>query len=130
MRADQWVLELLLGGLLGLLGQGIRVVTGLKKVNDQAAAEGKTFGALFEPSQLVISLLIGFIAGAVAVVSMNPADTGNTIGRQTIVTLLAAGYAGADFVEGFMKKYLPGGTSVDGAKEPALPAGPDQPAMG
>lgn len=129
MRADEWVLQLLLGGFLGLIGQGIRVVTGLKKVHDQAAAEGKAFGELFEPSQLLISLLIGFIAGAVAVVSMNPAGTGGAIGRQTIITLLGAGYAGADFVEGFMKKYLPGGSEA-GAKEPALPVGPDQPAMG
>ena len=57
---------ILFGGLLGVLGQMIRVVIGLKKLYEDAAAQHVTFGSLFRPSQLMISLLIGFTAGALA----------------------------------------------------------------
>jgi hypothetical protein len=37
--AADWINLILLGGLLGAVGQGIRVVVGLKKVNDQVFAQ-------------------------------------------------------------------------------------------
>jgi len=85
MRADEWVLQLLFGGFLVLLGQGIRVVTGLTKLNDQAATKNVRFSQLFAPRQLMISLLIRFIGGATALVSMNPSELGSAIGRGTHV---------------------------------------------
>jgi hypothetical protein len=61
------VLEALLaGGILGLAGQGIRSVAGIKKMNDEANSSGKNPIDLFEPSRFLVSLLIGFIAGVLA----------------------------------------------------------------
>lgn len=138
MNATEWIAQLALGGMLGMLGQGVRVIGGLKKVHDQASQQSKQFGDLFELSTLVISLLIGFIAGALAILALNTAQdavASATLDRKTITALLAAGYAGTDFIEAFMKKYLPdqsaagasganatssagGGTTVGGAAPP------------
>jgi hypothetical protein len=107
MSALDWIHLLLLGGLLGALGQGVRAVAGLKKVNDRAARDGKPFAQLFEASTLLLSLLIGFIAGALAILGMTSGLEGTTIGRDLAITLIGAGYAGTDFIEAFIKKYLP-----------------------
>lgn len=138
MSVDQWVLQLLLGGILGTIGQGIRIITGLKKVNDQAALEKEAFSDLFEPQRMMISVLIGFLAGSVAIIAASSeGDTTAKVDRQTILTLLAAGYAGTDFIEGFIHKYIPArearsiaaatksGTTVVSASNNL-----DQPAMG
>jgi hypothetical protein len=127
MSTEQWILQLLLGGILGMLGQGIRVITGLKKVHDQASAENKPFGQLFDVGTLMISLLIGFTAGALAIIATTPDGSALTkVDRQMIVTLLAAGYAGTDFIEAFVKKYLP----ADGGAKPAADRVDNTPAMG
>ncbi len=129
-------LNLLLGGILGTLGQGLRVVAGLKKMNDQAARDRKTFSDMFQTSAMLSSLMIGFIAGAVAiVVSIDVAAVGKEIDKTTIVTLITAGYAGTDFIEGFIRKHLPGGGGGGGdappeAPAPAAPAVTDEPAVG
>lgn len=118
MTATDWIAQLLLGGLLGTLGQGVRTISGLKKVHDQAAQQSKNFGELFELSSLLISLLIGFIAGALAILALGTAQgdfDSSGLDRKTIFALLAAGYAGTDFIEAFMKKYLPD----QGAAKPA-----------
>jgi hypothetical protein len=54
---------LLLAGLLGMVGQGVRAVVGLKKLNEDAAAQGVSSADLFIAARLIVSLLIGFIAG-------------------------------------------------------------------
>ena len=41
MSVTEWINLLLLGGMLGALGQGVRAVVGLKKLNDQAALDGR-----------------------------------------------------------------------------------------
>lgn len=107
MGTIDWVLTLILGGFLGMIGQGIRVVAGLKKVNDQASAEGKTFGSLFQSSTLGLSLLIGFIAGALAIISVTGSMEVTKPTKDLIVIIIGAGYAGTDFIEGFIKKSLP-----------------------
>jgi hypothetical protein len=48
-----------LGGLTGIVGQGIRIVVGLKKAADGAAARGQKFTETIEPARLVISSLAG-----------------------------------------------------------------------
>lgn len=124
MTIEHWIMQLLLGGLLRVLGQGIRVVPGLKKVNDQALAEGKPFGDVFNMGTLLISLLIGFTAGALAIIASPPdAGAGATMDRLMILTLLAAGYAGTDFIEAFVKKNL----SADGGPKSATTAGDAKP---
>jgi hypothetical protein len=125
MTIDQWILQLLLGGLLGVLGQGIRVVPGMKKMNDHALAEGKPFRDVFNVGTLLMSLLIGFTAGALAIIASQPdGSVGATMDRQMILTLLAAGYAGTDFIEAFVKKNLP----ADGGAKPTTTAGDAKPA--
>lgn len=138
MTTEQWILNLLLGGILGMLGQGLRVVAGLKKMNDQGAREGRTFSSMFQTSEMVSSLMIGFIAGAVAiVVSIDVASVSDKIDKTTIVTLITAGYAGTDFIEGFIKKHLPGGGGGGGrgdappeAPVAAAPVVTEEPAVG
>jgi hypothetical protein len=107
MGATEWVLTLILGGILGMIGQGIRVVAGLKKVNDQAVAQGKSFNMLFQGSTLGLSLLIGFIAGTLAIIGVTGGSTVGNPSKELIITIIGAGYAGTDFIEGFIKKNLP-----------------------
>jgi F0F1-type ATP synthase membrane subunit c/vacuolar-type H+-ATPase subunit K len=92
-----------LGGLLGAFGQGLRVVVGLKKVYDQAHSDKTDFTSLFDASKLFVSLFIGFLAGGLAILFMDkPA-----MGKELFTMLIGAGYAGADFIEGFVQKSLP-----------------------
>ena len=128
MGATDWVLTLILGGILGMLGQGIRVVIGLKKTNDLAAQEGKKFSDLFQGNTLGISLLIGFIAGALAMIGVTGSMEVKNPSKELIVTILGAGYAGTDFIEGFIKKSLPG--SRGGAQAIANNDETNQPAIG
>ena len=107
MTATDWITGLLLGGLLGMLGQGIRIIVGLKKLNDEASVQGTSFGSKFEGSRLGLSLLIGFIAGGLAVIGFAESPGITNPSKELIVTLLGAGYAGTDFIEGFIQKYLP-----------------------
>ena len=101
---SDWITLILLGGLLGAVGQGIRVVVGLKKLNDQALQEKKDFSALFSPSALFISLLVGFIAGVLGIFSLPNVNASELDMNQVLLPLLGIGYAGADFIEGFVKK--------------------------
>ncbi|MBI3716553.1 MAG: hypothetical protein HY255_11220 [Betaproteobacteria bacterium] len=102
-------MQLLLGGILGMVGQGLRVIVGLKKANDDAHQAGKDFAELFSGATLMTSLFIGFVAGVLAVISLPDMDPNCTIKdcKTLMVTLIGAGYAGTDFIEGFIKKYLP-----------------------
>lgn len=120
--AIAWIQLLALGGLAGAMGQAIRVIVGMKKLNDQASATNAALADMIVPSQLVVSLLIGFIGGALAATQLIT-DLGR-ITTDQIFTLAAAGYAGADFIEGFMTRLTPGGQT---AKPAALPAPPPPP---
>ncbi len=114
------------GGLFGALGQGLRVLVGLKKLNDAALREGKPFGQLFSASTLMVSLLIGAVAGVLGTLTVNV--NLQAITRENVVLLIGIGYAGADFIEGFVRKELPGR-----APAPAVPAAGDpdvQPPVG
>ena len=125
MTYEQWLVQLLLGGLLGVLGQGIRVVPGMKKLNDHALAEGKPFRDVFNLGTLLISFLIGFMAGALAIIASPPdASAGATMDQKTILALLFAGYGGTDFIEAFVRKNLPADTGAkpDTASGDATPA--------
>lgn len=125
MDAASWLVALLLGGLVGLLGQGARSIVGMKKLNDDAVAKGESLSANFDTSQFFISLMIGFIAGALAMAGLvggGDATVASDIGSQTMTTVFAAGYAGADFIEGFINRNVPRNSASNTA-----PRGPDQP---
>src|SRR5262245_11599921 len=124
MTVTEWMQFLLLGGLLGAIGQGIRVISGLKKLHDAAEAAGRPMSEVFETSTLVVSLLIGFVAGALAIVGLSDIEPGFELKRSTITMLLGVGYAGTDFIEAFMRKSVP-----DSRRNGAPPA-PEPPAVG
>jgi hypothetical protein len=104
MSAQDWIWLICLGGLAGALGQVARIVVGLKKANEDAAEAGAKLNEVFEASRLVISIVIGATAGALAAITVQP-DLAK-IGTETIVALAGAGYSGADFIEGIMSKEL------------------------
>jgi len=117
LTAAQWIQLIILGGIVGAAGQGTRTIIGLKKAGDEAAAAGKQWHDEIIVSRLVISLAIGFVAGALAGVlaGMNL----DRVTLQQILALAAAGYAGADFIEGAMSKFVP-------KKDEASPSSPSQ----
>ena len=100
---------LILGALLGAAGQGARVIVGLKKLHDMQA-----FKSEFSGVQLIISLVIGAVAGILASVAL----IGQPVDRKLLLGLVAVGYAGADFIEGFMQTVLPKGGPDNGGPKP------------
>jgi hypothetical protein len=112
-NTEEIILQLLLGGLLGAVGQGLRVIVGMKKTYDVAQQQQEKFADLIVTSRLLLSLLIGFCAGLLAMLSISTLtkdflQDGNT--KTHLLAVLASGYAGTDFIEGLMKKYLPTNT--------------------
>ncbi|MFL6856575.1 MAG: hypothetical protein ACJ8EB_01560 [Allosphingosinicella sp.] len=107
----QWLQVLLLGGVAGAIGQGVRTLVGFKKLNDAAAGGTAEVGDLVSAHRLFVPLLIGFFAGALAGAS-TITDILKVTAEQ-VLALVGAGYAGADFIEGFMTRIAP---SADVAK--------------
>lgn len=95
---------IVIGAILGAVGQGIRVIVGLKKVSDAAVAKNVATKDLMEYKQLALSLVIGFAIGAIAGVIAAVSSTNLQLSKTVIFTFLGAGYAGTDFIEGFIKK--------------------------
>src|SRR5690349_8744819 len=95
--------HVVLGAILGMVGQSARVVIGLKKVLDQANSQGRTFSEQFSPNVLVVSLIIGAVAGVLAVITAVGLDS-QLITKEALLAVIAAGYAGTDFIEGIMNK--------------------------
>lgn len=119
LDATTWMQLIGLGAMLGALGQAIRSIVGLKKLNDAVSNSPATVADVIQPSRLVTSLVIGAIAGALASVSL--IDNIDAIASAQIAALLGAGYAGADFIEGFMSRATP---------SPGIPAGQETVGVG
>jgi F0F1-type ATP synthase assembly protein I len=104
LTVADWVQVIAFGALLGAAGQIVRVVAGLKKLNEVANEKRVAVAQLFSTSQFVFSVLIGAVAGLLGAVSLgiNPKDM---ITTDKLLTLLGMGYAGADFIEAFMTKH-------------------------
>ena len=122
---------LLLGGLMGMVGQGIRAIAGLKKLSDDAQSKGVSSQDLFITSRLVFSLLVGFIAGIIAAISIGlnkliEIDLGNL---STLLGIAAAGYAGTDFIEA-MAPTIVGAAGKTATPNPPAPAEAITPAGG
>jgi predicted chitinase len=125
---NQVLLALLLSGLMGLLGQGIRAVVGLRS-NAAQPAGAASQQSEFDAAYLGLSLMIGFIAGVLAgigigldqVLAVDPTHV------KTLLGIAAAGYAGADFIENAFTRLLP---SIGAAPQQAAAggAGPVAPA--
>src|SRR5208283_898713 len=99
--------RLLLAASLGAIGQLIRVVIGLKKESDAAAAAGKKLSDNFNPQELFVSLAISLMVGAIAGVLSAVATNTAAFDSKTLTAFIGVGYAGTDFIEGFIKKALP-----------------------
>jgi hypothetical protein len=105
-QAAQWIMFILLGGMLGALGQVIRAIAGLKKAQEAGSGGSAGFSATFEWPVFLVSLVMGFAAGALACLTVTfPSE----MNAQFLLTFIAAGYAGADFIDAFIKKQLPAG---------------------
>ena len=119
---------LLLAGLMGMVGQGARTVVGLKKLHDFNATQPPDQASTFLASRLVISLIIGFIAGVLAALAISLDKLTGAPGAnvEVLLGLAAAGYAGADFIEGFMSKTpaLSGASAATGAQTPGTTGSP------
>ncbi len=110
---DPWTAlgYLLLGGLLGGIGQGIRVIVGLKKQMDESskATSGpdgqskKDWHEWFDPQQLMISLAIAFVVGGIAGTLASLQSFGQDVTKEYMISIITVGYAGTDFIEGFMR---------------------------
>ena len=118
------LLALLLCGLLGVLGQGVRAIVGLKNagsLNSTTPSEQAEFSLAY----LVLSLMIGFIAGILAGIALNlqniiTVDPGNW---KLLLGIAGSGYVGADFIENTMSVVIPGTrTRRDKAPPARLPS--------
>jgi hypothetical protein len=120
MAAYAWLQLIALGACTGAVGQVVRMVAGLKKLDDVATQQQRSFTDLISPSRLFVSLAIGAIAGTIAAAT-TVADIGNVTAKQ-IMALVAAGYVGADFIEGFMSRATPASVAATEAATDAPPA--------
>ena len=123
------LLALLLCGLLGVLGQGVRAIVGLKNagsLNSTTPAEQAEFSLAY----LVLSLMIGFIAGILAGIALNleniiTVDPGNW---KLMLGIAGSGYVGADFIENTMSVVIPGTRSAT-RSPPPVPVPPRPPTV-
>jgi predicted chitinase len=100
---------LLLCGLLGLVGQGIRATLGLK--NAAALQSGKPDQqSSFDAAYLGVSLMVGFIAGVLAGLGLGveTLNAAGPINPKILLGIIVAGYAGTDFIENAFARIIPG----------------------
>jgi hypothetical protein len=106
---------LMLGGLMGLFGQGIRTIAGFRSSLDKASTQDATQDDIFRAARIVVSLFVGFLAGIAGTFVIGIREVAAANGDiQLLLGLAAAGYAGTDFLEGFFGQYF------KGVKAPAL----------
>ena len=101
------VQQIAVAALLGLFGQGLRAMVGLKKQADEAAAAGKPAFSGFEAGRFFLSLFIGMLAGVAAWMGlyyMVSPEAGDLSKGGALFAVLLAGYSGADFIEGFVQR--------------------------
>lgn len=121
------LITLLLCGLMGLLGQGVRAAVGLK--NSMGLGQsGATQQASFNAAYFGLSLMIGFIAGVLAGLAIGLSNLFNIdVGNLKILLgIAAAGYAGADFIENTFSIIIPNANeNAPQASKVGVPAAPD-----
>ncbi len=102
------LVTLLLCGLMGMLGQGIRAAIGLKNAL-AAAPETAARRNEFSPAYFATSLMIGFIAGALAgvLIGLDKLMHFNADNINVLAGIAAAGYAGVDFIENAFFHIIP-----------------------
>lgn len=119
-NAAQWMQVLGLGGVAGAIGQGARTIVGLKKTNDAASAANVSTREMIDGSRMIVSLAIGFVAGALAAIGI--VDNLDVIPAEKIFALTAAGYAGGDFIEGLISRVSGTQDAAPGQEAVGVPA--------
>ena len=99
---------LLLYGLMGLVGQAARAAVGLKTMTNSAET-APSQQTEFNAAYLLISLMIGFVAGVLAGfgLSLPPVIVDGVIQVKILLGVAAAGYAGTDFIENSLSIFIP-----------------------
>jgi predicted chitinase len=118
------LVTLLLCGLMGLLGQGVRAALGLKK--SLGAPQGQaTQQATFNAAYFGLSLMIGFVAGVLAglVIGLQKLLKIDLTDMKLLLGIVVSGYAGADFIENSLSIVIPN-ANPQPAAAPAAPAAP------
>jgi hypothetical protein len=110
---------LMFGVMLGVIGQVARVAVGIKKEMDDPKTQTAKWSTWFNTPELVVSLLLGGAAGAICCVTL----WGDTIDKTFIIACVAAGYAGSDFIQGFVQRHA-GASSPPSPTPPAIPMPP------
>jgi hypothetical protein len=109
---------LIIGALMGILGQGARAIIGLKGMADTAQAQGLNPNDLFEAGRLLVSFLIGIVVGLASVLVYLKSGGSATADPswQIMLAWAVSAYAGTDFLEGFIAQYLAPGASTPTVK--------------
>lgn len=96
-----------LGLIAGALGQVVRQIGSFKKLMDENPSGGAT--DRFDGTRFGINLMVGATAGALGVLGLLEDNGGLPADdmRQTFITLIGIGYAGADFIEAFVRRSQP-----------------------
>lgn len=105
--ATDLLIQILLGILLGAGGQLLRSIVIWKQAHDVASKTNSTVADNLDVKKLVISFGIGAVAGVCCVLGLIAAGGIDWKDVKTALGIAAAGYAGADFIEGFATRYLP-----------------------
>jgi hypothetical protein len=126
---EQLLTLIVVGIVLGATGQGVRAIVGWKQLHDKAAATGVSIEDLFQIKTLLMSFGIGAVAGVCATLGLVASKT--QWDMRSVLGIMAAGYAGADFIEGFASQYLPtpnaaNANNSDGAASPASKDDPNE----
>lgn len=104
MSAFDWITYLILAFGLGIAGQLVRVGVGFKKMHDKALASGEK--TPFDHKKFWTSIVLGALAGTITAIAKWKGTS--QIEPEFIFTLMVAGYAGSDIVEGFIEGKLKG----------------------
>ena len=96
MSASSWILVIVLAAMLGAVGQLIRFGLGATAPNTRAVTP-KSFLVTFGTA-LVVGAVAGVVSGVVT--NLDP----NNISSQSVIALIAAGYAGTDALDQFIAR--------------------------
>jgi hypothetical protein len=127
---SEYLSALILGGILGMVGQGMRVIVGLKKIYESLGADD-ALGSKMDWSRLSVSLVIGFIAGAFGMILKIDYEAVSTMvmTKDFMLSIIAIGYMGVDFIEGMMKNLAGKFTSLPSPTAPSQPQYQPNPAQ-
>jgi hypothetical protein len=102
--ASTILVTLLLGAFLGMLGQGLRMFVGISKANKDPQNKDKKMNEYIELRRVVFSFIYAFIIGAITGGLMAMDHIGANWSKTVMMGIVTAGYAGTDFIEGFIHK--------------------------